>query len=244
MNSQTSSGNEQLPPNWERRIDGRTGWPYYINHSTKTTHWEHPSQVLASTSSHTEANPSPSSASGATIGGGIQIPVQQQNPEPSTSQDHTHRLDGSNTSQNLEHHNGSVERDRSPIPPSPRRSPAPPGSASRGRGQTRKTSSSASDKSSLPGMSASDASLDIIDGIRRDAEEFHAKIESFVSSKESKDYKYLEEMMERNLLKLDNIDTHGVDEVRLKRKETVKFIQECLDQLELKALANDTDIAN
>lgn len=216
-----------LPPNWEKRLDSRTGWPYYINHATKTTHWEHPSQASASTNK-SGAPPSGDARGGG--GSGIQIPVQQSS---------SSRLDGSHSShQHSGHQNGSVERDRSPIPPSPRRSPAPPVSAARGRGQSgRKTPT----KMSQPKLSPSDAALDTIDGIRKDAEGFHVKIETFVSSKESKDYKYLEEMMERNLLKLDNVETHGVDEIRLKRKETVKYIQECLDQLELKALSNDTD---
>jgi hypothetical protein len=31
-----------LPPNWEKRLDSKTGKYYYINHLTKTTQWNVP----------------------------------------------------------------------------------------------------------------------------------------------------------------------------------------------------------
>lgn len=92
-----------------------------------------------------------------------------------------------------------------------------------------------------PTNSASSSTLNAILSIRKDAESYHAKIEAFTSVKDSRDYKYLEEMMERNLCKLDNIDANGDDNIRTQRKEVVKYIQQSLDQLELKAFANETD---
>lgn len=34
--------NLKLPPNWEVSIDQGTNKLYYIDHNTKTTHWEYP----------------------------------------------------------------------------------------------------------------------------------------------------------------------------------------------------------
>ena len=31
-----------LPPNWEERVDPRTGRQYFVNHTTKETTWERP----------------------------------------------------------------------------------------------------------------------------------------------------------------------------------------------------------
>ncbi|KAJ0976307.1 hypothetical protein J5N97_018272 [Dioscorea zingiberensis] len=36
--------NAPLPPGWEERSDAVTGKPFYIDHNTKTTTWEHPCQ--------------------------------------------------------------------------------------------------------------------------------------------------------------------------------------------------------
>ena len=35
-----------LPSGWEKCLDGRTGRYYYKDHTTKTTHWEFPQQLL------------------------------------------------------------------------------------------------------------------------------------------------------------------------------------------------------
>ena len=31
-----------LPPGWEMIFDHATGWPYFVDHNTKTTTWEDP----------------------------------------------------------------------------------------------------------------------------------------------------------------------------------------------------------
>ena len=41
---QLSGGN--LPPGWEKRLDQRTGRFYYIDHKSKTTHWNPPTNWL------------------------------------------------------------------------------------------------------------------------------------------------------------------------------------------------------
>lgn len=32
----------QLPPGWEMHVDGATGWPFFVDHNTKTTTWQDP----------------------------------------------------------------------------------------------------------------------------------------------------------------------------------------------------------
>ncbi|KAF6027130.1 BAG3 [Bugula neritina] len=88
----------------------------------------------------------------------------------------------------------------------------------------------------------SESSLATIISIRSDAESIHGKIEAFTSGKSSKEYKYLEEMMIRHLCKLDSVEANGDEAIRQKRKDAVNYIQSCLDQLELKAFANETQI--
>jgi hypothetical protein len=52
------------------------------------------------------------------------------------------------------------------------------------------------------------------------------------NSRKDKGYAYLDEMLTRNLLKLDDIDTEGKDNVRQARKEAIRTIQRCISMLE------------
>jgi hypothetical protein len=82
--------------------------------------------------------------------------------------------------------------------------------------------------------------LQTIASIKQDAERLHSDIEAFKETKDSKAYKYMEEMMTRYLCKLDTVDSCGDENIRASRKETIRYIQQCLDQLELKAMANES----
>jgi len=61
------------------------------------------------------------------------------------------------------------------------------------------------------------------------------QISAFKGAKDSKEYRFLDEMLTRNLLALDCIDTAGRDDVRQQRKESIKSINRCLSVLESKA---------
>lgn len=65
--------------------------------------------------------------------------------------------------------------------------------------------------------------------------ELSSKIETFKGDKNSKDYRYLDEMLTRNLLALDGIETAGREDIRQQRKESIKSINRCLSILESKA---------
>lgn len=75
--------------------------------------------------------------------------------------------------------------------------------------------------------------------ILREAEETQAKVNAFNGCKTDKEYIYLEEMLTRLLIKLDNIESEGKDEIRNVRRQAVKTVQSSIDQLELKAFANE-----
>lgn len=77
-----------------------------------------------------------------------------------------------------------------------------------------------------------------IQDIQRDVLDLMGKVESFNGIRGDKDYLYLDEMLTRNLLKLDTIDTNGKDSIRLARKEAIKCIQASIHVLEAKAETN------
>ncbi|XP_039963348.1 BAG domain-containing protein Samui isoform X2 [Bactrocera tryoni] len=81
-------------------------------------------------------------------------------------------------------------------------------------------------------------SISKIQDIQRDVLDLMAKVENFTGTRQDKEYVYLDEMLTRNLLKLDTIDTNGKDSIRLARKEAIKCIQASINVLEAKANEN------
>lgn len=77
-----------------------------------------------------------------------------------------------------------------------------------------------------------------IQNIQRDVLDLMSRVEKFSGTRADKEYVYLDEMLTRNLLKLDNIDTNGKDSIRLARKEAIKCIQASINVLEAKAEEN------
>jgi hypothetical protein len=72
--------------------------------------------------------------------------------------------------------------------------------------------------------------------VQKDVEELKAQVSKYSgNSRKDKEYIYLDEMLTRNLLKLDDIDTEGKEDVRQVRKDAIRTIQRCISCLEGKA---------
>ncbi|XP_075230557.1 uncharacterized protein LOC142329717 [Lycorma delicatula] len=71
--------------------------------------------------------------------------------------------------------------------------------------------------------------------IKKKANEVRQKINDYKgNSRSDKEFIYLDEMLTRNLITLDNIETEGKENVRAARKEAIKCIQQCISILESK----------
>lgn len=81
--------------------------------------------------------------------------------------------------------------------------------------------------------------MEQIEEVINNVKEYSVRVNQFQGTKKDKEYKLLEEMLTRNLLKLDCVEAGCDDNVRQKRKQTVKDIQAYLDQLELKAFSQE-----
>ncbi|XP_055902567.1 BAG domain-containing protein Samui isoform X2 [Eupeodes corollae] len=81
-------------------------------------------------------------------------------------------------------------------------------------------------------------SINKIQDIQRDVLNLMTQVEKFSGLRKDKEYAYLDEMLTRNLLKLDTIDTQGKESIRLARKEAIKCIQASINVLEAKAEEN------
>ena len=81
--------------------------------------------------------------------------------------------------------------------------------------------------------------LEIVQQINQEADDLQEKVNHFSGTKTSKEYRFLEEMLTRLLLKLDSIESDGKEEIRTIRRQAVKTVQASIDHLELRALGYD-----
>lgn len=81
--------------------------------------------------------------------------------------------------------------------------------------------------------------IDQIHVIQKDVLALMTQVEQFNGKPRDKQYAFLDEMLTRNLLKLDDVETEGKDNIRLARKEAINCIQRCISILEAKAAANE-----
>lgn len=82
-------------------------------------------------------------------------------------------------------------------------------------------------------------SLQRIEKIVSETKHIIDRVNSFSGKKSDKEYKYLEEMLNRGILKLDGIEAGDDQAVRQARRTAVKEFQSYLDQLDLKAFVED-----
>lgn len=80
--------------------------------------------------------------------------------------------------------------------------------------------------------------LDAINAILSECQQFKERVNSFSGMKTDKEYKFLEEMLTRRLLKLDGVESGNDMNIRQARRAAVKEIQSYLDQLELTAFSS------
>ncbi|KAG6452130.1 BAG domain-containing protein Samui isoform X3 [Manduca sexta] len=86
-----------------------------------------------------------------------------------------------------------------------------------------------------PQAPSSNDPITLILSIQTDVLNLMTEVENFTGSKKDKKYLFLDEMLTRNLIKLDNIETDGKENIRQARKEAIKCIQKCIAVLEAKA---------
>lgn len=65
---------------------------------------------------------------------------------------------------------------------------------------------------------------------------YHADVEKFSGTVKEKQYRYLDEMLTRCMLELDEIDTMGLNSIRISRKNAVKKVQASIDLLESRVI--------
>lgn len=98
------------------------------------------------------------------------------------------------------------------------------------------TSSKPRDRSSSPAPAPKRKKTpqEQIDEANARLKELREDVETFSGTSCDKQYRYLDEMLTRLLISLDNVETEGNEQLRVARKETIRSIQQCADVLENK----------
>nr|SVE74000.1 EOG090X0OY9 [Daphnia atkinsoni] len=78
--------------------------------------------------------------------------------------------------------------------------------------------------------------LELIDRIQRETESLLPRIEEFRGDRHDRGFLFLDEMLTRLLLKLDNVQVEGRDDVRSARRQAISSITRCINLLESKLL--------
>lgn len=85
-------------------------------------------------------------------------------------------------------------------------------------------------------------SLTTIREIKSDVDKLKEAVEIFEGRKDDVQYVYLNEMLVRCQLKLDNVNVGADDEIRKERKSVTLYVQECMKELDDKAEEGESDI--
>lgn len=73
-----------------------------------------------------------------------------------------------------------------------------------------------------------------LESIKAEMNDIANRVDNFSGEKSDKEYIYLDEMITSLLLKLDMIESNGVDEIRNRRRQLVRHVQDCIQKLEQK----------
>lgn len=80
-----------------------------------------------------------------------------------------------------------------------------------------------------------DIKMETISAVRASVTELQEKVDKFEDKEKNKEFLYIDEMLTRALLQLDNIDPDGRDDVRQARRNLIKDINNTISKLEKKA---------
>lgn len=78
-------------------------------------------------------------------------------------------------------------------------------------------------------------SLQQIAVVLQNVEDLVVRVEGYSGTGRDKHYRFLDEMLTRCMLRLDDVDTEGREDIRNARKAAVREVQSCIDRLEAKA---------
>lgn len=85
--------------------------------------------------------------------------------------------------------------------------------------------------------------MELVDEVTEELKQLKERVDVFSGDSNAKEYLFLDEMLTRLLLNLDNIDTQGLEDVRAARRIMITAVQDCLNVLESKVVKDGQDNA-
>ncbi|CAH2106085.1 unnamed protein product [Euphydryas editha] len=168
-------------------------------------------------------------------------PQRSQSPKPQTYQEQPPRAETPSRSQHKQPPQQKQPSPQQRQPPSqptaPQQRQTPPQPTAPQHPRQNQTPPEVPQPPPQPAPSTNDPITQIL-SIQTDVLNLMTDVENFTGTKKDKKYLYLDEMLTRNLIKLDNIETDGKENIRLARKEAIKCIEKCIAVLEAKAEKN------
>ena len=219
-----------LPQYWEMKRDPSTGWPFFVDHVSRSTTWLDPRWRHATTSPNIYY---PSSRQSDhrhdTYGWG---PHQTD----MLTQGRVHATPYTPTSTGQPESVTANTRPQTAIP----RSPEAETNKIRNEGTNAKDAKGKEDnanQSDSNGLSKAEIEncLAAVEGVRQRAEQLRERTETFTGVRGSKEYLFVDETLLALLLELDRVDAMGCAVIRQARRSAVLMVQELQSTLESRA---------
>ena len=102
----------------------------------------------------------------------------------------------------------------------------------------RKEDRSSQERPVTPATKVAKTPIDLVNEVNDELAKLRDQVESFSGKQGDKEYRFLDEMLTRLLIKLDNIDSQGLEEVRKARKSSIISVQQTVSLLESKVRKN------
>ncbi|BFZ11218.1 hypothetical protein BsWGS_14257 [Bradybaena similaris] len=201
----------------------------YVGHDSTDSPQQYPSQSPARDSQ----SPVPESQPKSKPQGSVSIPVVHQASEPAPSRE-SPRSPRAAPKQRTNNHD------------SPRASPTPDAPTPQESCQSESAAESLEHEDQEPAQpdpsarSLEEKAFEIINGIMIEVKALEEQVNTFKGVKTDKQYRYLEEMLTRSLLKLDSVESGSNESVRQARRQAVRYIEAAVNLLELKAVSSES----
>ncbi|XP_064097410.1 BAG domain-containing protein Samui-like isoform X2 [Macrobrachium nipponense] len=160
----------------------------------------------------------------------------QQQPAPQQQQHCHQQQQKPQFRQHAQHQQQAPQQQSQPIP-TPVPAPPPPQYQSQNQQQQHQQQSEpqAKPQAKPQPQPAKDPRLTQIEAVQASVDEYIAKVDAFTGVKNDREFLYLDEMLTRALLQLDNVDPDGREDVRQARRAVIKNINAAISALETKA---------
>ncbi|CAG5130229.1 unnamed protein product [Candidula unifasciata] len=236
--SRARGSQHSRPPSAPRKCGNVWEIPVqFVGHNKAATQHSEPQS-----SPRDSQSPVPSSQHKDKPQGPISIPIVHETNKPAPPHETSHPAKAV-TNQGTKKHkktNQGTKKHENPPAASPKPDVPTPQDSSKSESAP-PTSEHKEPEQTQPAPSLEGKAFEIINGVMKEVKELEERVNSFKGVKADKEYRYLEEMLTRSLIKLDSVEPGSNDSVRQARRQAVRYIEAAVNLLELKAVSHESE---